>query len=55
MLLLGCGSASSGNGMEVAWQEKLGTNLFEVTALRIALSQHKIQTKYYSIEGNPFV
>jgi hypothetical protein len=30
----------------------ISTNLWEATALRIALSKHKIQTRYYSIDGS---
>jgi len=41
MLVLGCGSAHEG-GDSTDKKNKLGTNLFEVTALRTALSQHNI-------------
>ena len=64
MILLGCGSSVRHTDGEVKEASKkatieerkalLGTNLHEVTSLNIALSSHKIQTRYFSINGNIF-
>lgn len=43
MLLLGSGTQGE--------NERIGTNLHEVVSLRIALSFHKIQVRYFSLDG----
>ena len=64
MILLGCGSSvqkTDGDAKQASKKPtieerkaQLGTNLHEVTSLNIALSSHKIQTRYFSINGNIF-
>jgi hypothetical protein len=44
MLLLGSGSQGE--------TERIGSNLQEVISLRVALSFHKIQVRYFSLDGN---
>ena len=53
MLLFGCGSPllPLSNNLPKPPHSQIGTNLTEVTALRIALSQHKLQTKYFSLDS----